>query len=627
MRSTRSCGYSIVSCVAVLLASGCQTSSDPAANTPLARGDPVITPQDCDSFSLVDVIDLLVSVLGGSVEQTGPSCQTYTREISAGVTLDDANMPDAEWNELGGPGEIMADTAVCLLKELHKAPVISTASASTPVGNVSIKQQIGYLDFDPVAKKFEGYQTIYICAPMIGCVDADRQIFTARVKTTSPANPSGMKAGDYPIAEAYALEVSAEESSMFFKATFPPIVVLTPYGTIEVSPKVNFSNGMHVIATPFDGKPEVYSKVFGNGRLRLDDVYGRNAPVLVTSLNTQPGGWVSQLGLGARDGTPDGMIWAPDLSATFPERYDLDLMQARSALERTPNVSFGGGAKVTYSPTDILPNYIRELPFDIDFSLSVEPRFDAQYAAQLHMLMRDAWQRAGDVGAGGPPTETQLYVGHGVQATGDFHVVVTFKLIITAQLSFFTKKIVDINETEDIPLGKSSAFAPQDEGLRYAQAAAGGAPPTPPSLDRLKPFDGTFVSSPLVADYFSDCFKTTPPKQTIPPPAKQDGDPADLTPDMFPCNICICHDGVLQDDLSSSDYGNGWDTLDPGCALLERVDQGSVPDDLRWTCGDVPKADNGCFDLCTWSPTDGFTAVAKSAVETVGFACRFVPPA
>ncbi|MBI5500222.1 MAG: hypothetical protein HY907_08270 [Deltaproteobacteria bacterium] len=589
-----------------VFASGSICSSDTEAgdpsDTPLAHGNAVVTTGSCPADNkAMQATQLLLSALGGSLDVT-PSCGDYKREIATGVTLDQPTGNPATWNKLGGRGERLAEAGLCLLRDLANDPdgrIENFAGTPTPFGDVSIRQRVGYIDFDPVAKRFDGWQDVSICAPVMGCTVAQRQQFSATLRRSSPALPSGLAAGDYPIADAFSLEVDAQESGFELHAELPAITVVTPYGPVSATPELDYGSKLDVIDTPFDGKPEA-ERLFGSSYwIPLEDTYGRWGTPFHTSITLYPGsGWSSQLGLGARVGTPDGPLWNPDPSDPHLNEFDMSI--ARSTVERSPTVYFSAGAEITYAPFDILPAALRSFPFSTTFSITVKPSISSYYAAQLLLLAREAQGPPGDVGSSGI-SQSEFHVATGARAEARLIITVSLKLKITVDLGIYTEDVVDLTPTFDIPVASGSALAdPAPHAFAVARLGA-----LDPNIGELHTFSGQGSTNP---DGFVQACLTKPSQQgTIPEPVYTPGDPQDLATDEFPCNICI-----YVPPISALDMGFQVYTLSP---------YGSP----GWRCR---QAANGCMDLCSLDPaTQQFTGIKKSAPEFVGPRCLYDPPA
>ncbi len=583
---------------------------DSDSMTPLAKGEFERTDGACDTGFVGDVIELLVDALGGDVE-ISESCATYRREVSTGVTLGEPEVEPGQtphWSELGGRGKLMADAGLCLLADLARAPSQKVTAQSPPIstvfGPVSVRQTIGYLDWNPAAREFEGYQSVAICAPVIGCLDATRQRFRAIGRESNPAFPAGAYAGDYPIVASYSIEFEVDESAFSFDAELPPIIVPTPYGPVEVHPLLNYGTNLRTVDTPFDGKPDAAHAMFADYIWTpLDDTYGRSGPVALIHLQSGLGfvasGWASQLGLGGRDGRPDAAIWQPNLSETpAPHRQDLDLSLPRSMAERDPVVEFGAGAKIEYSPLDILPPEL--LSFVEEFSISVEPRLDAYYASQFEVLSREGKRLSLDLGDH-DTNRAEFHLAHGVTATAEATLNVRIRLLIEVPTPFGSIEVVDIDKTVPISLGGGE---PESHFPRPAIARVGGLNPT--QLSYVETLRTTEINE---ATFITDCLAQDPPPAPEPEPEIMPGDSEEILTDLYPCNICIYVNGVSNEDVD----------IPGGPVLLEPFG------DPNWECD---ASANGCFDLCRYDPvTDQFVAIEKSATEIQYIPCAVDPPA
>ncbi len=589
-----------------LVLGGAKCGEDPPdddSKTPLARGRAVETDGGCDTGVASDAIALVLEWLGGNVDAES-SCGTYEREIATGVTLDATDVPlvGSGWPGLGGRGEVMADAAVCMLADLRHDPGMSTTVTSptvwTEFGPVSVEQTIGYLDWDPAAKRFDGYQNVAVCSPVLGCLDATRQEFHATVRESDPAYPDGIMVGDYPVDGSYSVDVTAEESATTFSASLPPITVVTPYGPIDVTPELDYDTNLDTIATPFGSNADAWHQMFGDFRTELDDVYGRSSTPLVSSLTGVQGGWASQLGLGGRDGRPSAELWALDTTQAFPLRHDLDMTLARSASERASVVHFGAGVSIKYAPLDVLPSSLLSSPFVVDFYIEVEPRLDAYYASQLELLSREGHRMPGDVGDG-LTSMSEVFLGHGVSAAAEAHIDITVHLVIDLDLPLVGGNIVNIDEKIPIELGSGHETA----SGHTAVARSSSYPHSVPSLDYVETIGNGSVDE---SSFLDSCFAQDPPPAPIPDLHHDPGSGDAIATGLYPCNICVYEQGAPGTTASAQAL-----TLFPY----------SMP---SWQCR---AGSNGCFDLCRFDPTtEQFVSIEQSAPEVVGSFCLYDPP-
>ena len=127
----------------------------------------------------------------------------------------------------------------------------------------------------------------------------------------------------------------------------------------------------------------------------LQDHYGRSGvPFTLNAIanlpsNVSPAGWVSQVGLGARDGGLNAKPWSPPKQKP-PVREDFNTTSARSTLEVTPTVSFDAGVPIKYTP----PNPTALFPAlagvaNLEIEVVVNPSFKANFASQFGVLVRE----------------------------------------------------------------------------------------------------------------------------------------------------------------------------------------------------------------------------------------------
>src|SRR3990170_3907452 len=280
------------------------------------------TPQeDCDNSFVLDAVNTLCEIIKLAsddpnkepcVTQTS-SCNSYGRQLYAGSALG-PGPKGAQWNGRGGSGSLMADAAVCTLRELSPkvpggGPIHSSTSLDIGIGDVVVKQEVGYLDFDRTLGRFKGYRKLRIELPVIGKFDAVsqnidlRRIFygTGQVFNEIP------KAGDYPLLFAYGLNLSTEEKDKSIDINPGSFDVKTPIGIFQVSPHFEYKSNTVVADTPF-GTDITYIILpdddLGPDAIKLFDIYGvipginNNATPMpnLTNYKELQTGWDSQIG-------------------------------------------------------------------------------------------------------------------------------------------------------------------------------------------------------------------------------------------------------------------------------------------------------------------------------------------
>lgn len=611
--------------------------------------------------AVFDILDKVAEWFGGDVNMSA-HCGTYERELAAGVTFGKAPVEKPGWTYMGGSGELMADAMLCLAKDIGEAPGGKiTRKSSANVGGVgaAIEQTVGLADFNAGEKRAELWQQVKVCAPIIGCFDTERQHLTVEVRESVPAWPGGMVSGDYPVGNAYSLDIAADWADMGFNAKTPPITVTTPYGSGTVQPEFSFFSSLYPVDTPFDYKKGVtlylnHPEARGPDSVLAQDTYGRSGVPFILNVTTKhkaptpdcsgmpadyicvappgsdpapaPFAWSSQLQFGARNGL-DKAPWSPGASAKWPERPDLDRDVARSFLDRGPSARFKASAPVTFTPPgqeflDLLgPAKALINVGNSGLWIKVTPVFSADYAASLGMMERDGklsnCYLSGEFGQPCNLSEALLYQQTRAEARIELKASVRLKLDFSFEPPFYDPDI-DITLPVTIPVaGPSTTWDPGKPGAggdpygNMARASLLAKTPGAPFAQMVKGLSGKTAGN--IGQWTEQCLKT-PAKEmaSLPEPTHEPGSPDDLTPDLLPCNICVA-------DAKQSEYQP---FLIPYPGVSAKVYA------KKWTC--AWQENLGCYDMCTFHVgEDGkavFDVAVKSAVDVVGERCAKPPP-
>lgn len=601
---------------------------------PASRADidgvPAIVPTACASsiYSDADAICSLLSEFASAdvCQTTANTCAQQSQEIFVGNQIEALKPGSSKsWTGFGGLGLLYQLANVCLLRDIAQAPITSFASASSTLGTASIEQRVQFLSFDRTTFEWQGYHTGRACAPVVGCLDVFEQRIAVRPVGSSLVG-QGKQAGGFKMYTAQGLDVTTDSIDQAFEATIPAIQVRTPYGTVSAEPSFSLSRANGFVLSPYQNG-NFLSEYLG---AKLVDVYGRNPgtgvgqifPVYfvfgATTLDFRRIGWSSQIAFGSRDADPDSAPWTPPPANLFPPRPDFDLSQARSDLEKTPNAHLGASVEVAYSPTDLLPQVIRDNDFiTVNFKVYATPTIENDYASQFdswnyeiasadHFLgvgslldyrpmFMDQQKLAGF--AAGSSVATSFELVSGVDLTLHLHVPLLF-----GDLDI---DLIDIHPSTTIPLsgGEASAF-----GSGSALAAT--------ERDQIVPTGKLFQTYQTVlgprdgVDHLWECLAAPSELGEPPPPPGYDpGDPTDLTENIqYPCNICIGTNGTSWVDEDGATH-----TIDPFLQTITPVDQGNKPEPVRWSCSLVAEA--GCYDMCDFDPVADVLTVAKTAVE------------
>jgi hypothetical protein len=581
---------------------------------------------------IVKLLDPFFSKAGGQYTMNS-WCGAYKREISTGVTLAPPQVPPGiapKWGLLGGRGKLMADSMMCLLKDIGDKPLVNAAPAEVAGKEVKITQTVGLINFDPVARSAKLYQNVRICAPLLGCLDAQRQTINATIRESAPAWPSGYKLFDYPIANSYSVELAADWAQTKVGASLPPITIITPYGTIAAKPYVNYASRLLPVDTPFRYKGGAkhlfrYPQRPEKPTILLQDHYGRSGVPFTLNVIanlprtgqtvTLPLGWVSQIGLSARDGGLDAKMWAPTGSAQNPpERQDFNMTVARSDLEIAPTASFDAGVPIKFRPpnaTALFPALANVAKLTVE--VVVTPSFKANYASQFELLAREGMLVAAcgsaEVGGSCGFTETGLFsqvnaMGR-ISLSGYVYINVDLKVNPPGIKDFDIKRPFSVLKLDEDRAWKPG---PPDQGIKDVEAAhnafawAGhAAAPTPNTTlwQGARGYSGMTTDN--LAQWTQQCFQTAKTLPEPPDPTHDPGNAGDLTPDLLPCNLCVASDKPAFAEVGIN---------------VSKYKSGEKPSVCK------SQMNNGCYDLCSWDKKTGqWTQVEMSGASLFGEKC------
>jgi len=609
---------------------------------------------DCDDSFVLDAVNELCKIFkllkgDGSdacINQTS-SCNSYERQLYTGSTLG-PGPKGAKWNGRGGSGALMADAAVCTLRELSPkvpggGPVHSSTSLDIGIGDVVVKQEVGYLDFDRTLGRFKGYRKLRIELPVIGKFNAVSQNIDLRriFYSTGQVFNEIPKAGDYPLLFAYGLNLSTEEKNKSIDIDPGSFDVKTPIGIFQVSPHFEYKSNTVVADMPFV-TDHTYIILpdddFDNtpAAIRLSDIYGL-IPGINNNATPLPGnsnykdlrtGWVSQIGLGAR-GSIDDNLWSPPGSVFFSrpdydptgvllfEKYD-----SRSEEENRPSVYASASASVKYpkNPGDMLPDWVDGLPgLDWDAYIQVTPTIKAGAAGQFGVSLSEGTDNKHDLKEFGAHADSRiaaLGIYSGVEANASFEVLAELRLYVSAVFDFFvgSKRIdlIDIHPKFPIPIAGGTPTSSKVE-LAAAYSTSDSIADIPETLDYLKTFKG--AKNP--EEFINLCYaKVTEVPPEEPPCTKEEdmnlpecktekGDVTDLF-EYLPCNICLATDAVIDSQTGAVKQEAHKDVVFP----VNPIPPLDSTTPAVWKCDAASKS--GCMDLCKLNKETGEFSVVKN---------------
>lgn len=543
--------------------------------------------------SVVDVLKTISAFLPNGPELVQQrSCERTSRELALGTGLG-AAAAAAEPYGNGGRGEVLADGALCVLKGLAGAPLRSEAKVPVPLAGgagVSVKQVLGFTSFDPVGKRFTGYQALRACIPIAGCFPAAAQSFTATLRRSTPARPGGLAASGAPITDAFSMEIAAARTRYELDLKLPTIPIATPAGVISVTPYMRDRTAGTVNYTPFADPAEaphrLYHAPIGITKpITLIDMYGRSGQVVLLGLQALSkieGGMSSLVTLGGRDADPGRAPWTsvPD-QPVRPDVFGVDdvtvgeQLRARSVPEHEPQLNVELGAEVKY-PDDrlaFLPDWLKV--FNIEFFITVSPNVSAQLAGQTQLLWSEGHYRII------PPDSKPTYpAAFSLQAHSSASISAALKFRVFLKVT----RAFPLGDLTLISVDKSFNLLDLRDTRHSAVAQAFARTSTPRAARKdveLRLPDG---SSPPAAPFYDACFQVPQPDQA-PEIGGYEAQPGTFTVSEFPCNVC-----AYQKEYKDPQTG---ETKPAQSAYLF---PGAAP---SFAC--IEKF-NGCFDVCAWDP-------------------------
>ena len=645
-------GALLLSGVLLLVAAGCGDNQPAYQAMPpnviidpvvpkLMAGDPVkgMVVDHCDDpvsaleTSALNILCDLFAIGNDGTQQpcitVNSNCNTYRRELYAGSTLASVP-PGTSWTGRGGSGRWMADAAVCTLRELSSAkgigPISRQASVNIGIGNVTVTQQVGYLDFDRTTGHFKGYRKLNFDLPVLGKFDAITQDIDLRRVSYGTSFDSHPYAGSYLIDAGYGLDLASEQKKRSITITPPAFDVITPIGTFQAQPNFGYESHTAVSDAPWVvDHTDISLPPDANGDpvyIRLADLYGVIPGVQATTANAPSGtlplapyrtGWTSQISLGTRGTQKKGeKIWSVPAKDPF-SRPDYDPFNVldfgkyvpRSADEKAPSVYVTASASLKYpkNPKDLLPGWVFDLPGPSwDAYIKVTPTIEASAAGQFGFALSEGTNYL----PGGAEFQVQgsrlaaMGIYSGVKANASFYIDTELRIKVSADFCCFVGEIdlIDIDPHFPIPLAGGK---PASSTVQLASAASSSGSlsinPVATTLDALTTFAG---AKPNPKAFIDQCYakeNETPPED-LPKTPPEKGKPEDLSPKLWPCNICIATDAVIAKDGSGK-------MLEP--AHSEFLSPASTLP--AWKCD--AKAKSGCMDLCTFDPLTNILTVVK----------------
>jgi hypothetical protein len=586
-------------------------------------------------------------------------CRRPGFDIFSGTALDLVGPDPANYCRIGGRGQAMGEAALCLLRDLAQAArppssggagIELERSASLGVGDVSVRQHVGFLDFDLPGRRMRGFHSVSVCAPVLGCVSNQTQTFTATLQRK--AGQGVVECGDYRASNLpWVLRVDTEQLEHNVGVDIGPVSIFTPVGPFEIKPRFNYEVNLEAVTAPWAagaGTTRRNGSCFGSEEYNVvDPDGGLFATALAAMHDFQGFGWNAVLGLGGRDPDPAGMIWSPP-PGNFPLRPDFDFSIARKGDEKRPTGRFLTGLDVSYGISS-LASRLAIPPLSLRKAEAfVHSNLDAAFVSQFALAIDEG--KSNEPPDCHPESLTTVRMQSAIDALAEISVQAGLDIDFVLDLGFFDKHFrfhPTVNVINPTVVSSSPVIGPS------ALAEINVNPP-PSSPEAYRSTFESFSAGMEDGRAFVDaCLAEPPPAPQEPPePSYDPGDPTDIVEmQEFPCNICLyfpsmvteacvpkqelVDTGVIPEDYVCDLSINGLPCDDPNCenrpvdppqsVNLKQVlfpnSQGSLPTDKRWLCDAFEKF--GCFDLCSYDPNAVQPlTLTQSAVDRIGTRCR-----
>lgn len=577
--------------------SGCDPSEE-EAETPLEYGFETRTNFACEK---APILDALLQVCNAYASCTmNQSCANVTQELFAGTTLETVAVPkETYWNEFGGRGQLMAESSLCMLKELANGDGVVNQADAKLFGAfpVSVKQKVGFLHFDPDARLMDGYQTVSICLPIAGCFDAKEASFRGELKQRSPAHPLDKSCGNFPVEDSWALRFTTEDLAQSLSVIIPDIDVNTPYGPIKVKPRFDYYSDLHMIQFPHPN--DTYARLStDHNEVHLHDVYGRipGVNLSIAPLDTTPSGvpfdtgWMSQLAVGSRQTNPNAPLWTRD--PDHPTRPDFDLSQARSELERKPVAGGKAEVEVSYSPP--LPSVLTDGdPIKTDLTVKVTPVVIANFASQFDVFFNELTNSLRDAGPTLMVSATQMLAR--AEAYASFEVTAGLDIFMEFESSFGNITVIDEHPKTHLILTANGSADQKTVGT--ASSTYDPRYNAEPALNDYQDLSNGAQRNPT--QFVKECVAKPVADQPKPVATMAPGNSDILEYTQFPCNICVGHEAIAK----GNDVAAAYSTI-----VYPSANGGPA----NWTCNEYH---TGCFDMCDFDTATHQLTIARTAIS------------
>lgn len=596
------------------------------------NGTEILQPYLCaknEVSSLISVCKEVAKYMSGVICPTETtSCVRAQQEVFTGLTGEPATPANIKrWNGQGGSGDIFQSVGVCLMRDLAFTPMKSKAKAMLPIGSISAEGLVGYTSFTSTTREFRGYHRLRASAPVIGEIDIMTQPFSARAVSSNTAGQN-KKAGEYALYGAHALEFEADGGKEKFDFKLDAIKIVTPYGVVSPQPYVGFARTSGWSLSPYGGASKMQ---LDPGAIQMTDVYGRSKGLNVASalevsefklgkysgarictdfgsgtgcLWPKPTGWDSQILLGSRSVDPNTVPWTAPVGVEFPSRPDANTAAARGPAEKIPGGFATAGVNVNYSPTELIPEAIRNSSFiTITFNVFANPNISVSYASQFNF-----WN--GQAGAWNPlltppslpnepptavtPVDVEslhtMGIYSGTSVAGRFAIDSGVDLVLNLHIPLpWPLEDIDFNIINAHP--RTPFLETMDVGDDRSKQQALVISDWQHFIKTAQPFK---LFSPLGSGpvdgvaYVQKCLAETPPPENQPgPPTYTPGNPEVLTDVLdLPCNICVGQPEFTYVDLKTRVPPVFVTKVMKGHAeKVQYVDDSVLAPTDRWVCG------------------------------------------
>lgn len=487
---------------------------------PLAPKPLACAQSDCADGVGSALADIAVDVCAlGVVAADCNRCECCRRpqvDLFAGTDVAFTGGNPANYCGVGGRGRAIGEAALCLLRDLAQPALGSPGpgvrlqrTGSLVIGNLEVRQRVGFVDFDPVLRRMRGYHAVTFCAPALGCLNDVVQPFTATLRQLSGGSGD---CGDYAFLDpSWVLRVDTEQIEQNVGIKVGPITVYTPVGPVSITPSFGYEVNLEAVTAPWAsgiGRQGLAGcGVAVDERNVTDAAGGVLASVLA---GPSQGGWNAALGLGGRDPDPAGMVWSG--AGVFPPRPDLDFTTARRALEKRPTGRFVTAAKVSFGE-EYLPANLFGPPLSLEaFEIYVKSKLDAAFSSELALVLDEG--NPLPVPDCDPQSFTRVQLQSALDARAEIGVTAGVLIDVALELVFDTIHFRFNPEVDVVD------FQPVDEDLQTSPLAEASIDYASPPLAGPPDYTlfASFSAGPVNGRTFVDACLTQPPPPPQQPP-------------------------------------------------------------------------------------------------------------